>query len=189
MNTRRIASHALSIALCAGLLLGPGVATTHAANDVNASSQSTPSGALAVEQTVSEETKKATAKPAKKRRRGRKKARRAARRQKRHDKAIRKIARKLNRGVELRAIDSAYDAGSLTWQEAKGLYAEQAIVRRSVMNNRVRKTGSIKRVRFIRDTAKTTLVRLKHNLAQRIYVMPAEPVSQEGERAVAQTGR
>ncbi len=98
------------------------------------------------------------------------KRQRAKRALARHNRRAAALARSLNRAVELKTIDTAFEAGSLTWDEAKALYAEQAIVRSAFIAHRDHDHRNLRRVRFIRRTARTSLLRLRHNLAQRIYV-------------------
>ena len=119
-------------------------------------------------------------------RKRRNKRKRRGKRLSKHERKVLEIARTMNDGWDRKAIDSAFDAGALTWAEAKALYAEQGLVRLAFIAHRTHPDGNLARVRFMRRTAQTSLLRLRYNLAQRIYVeLPDGESSGADDRALA----
>jgi len=166
---------ATTVCLCFALLVGPGAAS--------AADRGMTQAATAATTATAKTAKKAKrSKKAKASRRTTRKSRRNARKLRRHERRMKKMAKRMNRQVELNAIDSAYDAGSLTWNEAAGLYAEQGVVRQTFINHRGFDDRNLARIQFVRDTARASLARLRFNLAQRIYVDDAD---QRQPRALA----
>lgn len=78
----------------------------------------------------------------------------------------------LQSGLMLRAIDSAFEAGALTFQEAQALYSEQSAIRTAYIET-VHERGAAAadaRVSFMVRTAWATLARLSFNHIRRVDV-------------------
>lgn len=76
----------------------------------------------------------------------------------------------LESGVMLRSIDDAFDAGRLTFEEARHLYQEQAIVRQSYIEalDRLGPEAANQRLAFMIRTAWGTITRLSFNDVRRV---------------------
>lgn len=68
-------------------------------------------------------------------------------------------------GSALSQIDSAFAAGTLTWTEARALYAEQSVIRHAFIEGRADFGHRIaaKRAAFMLRVAQSTFVKLAYN--------------------------